>query len=89
MERQPKPTLKQTVNCHSHHIIAPSLWVYIQSKSLFQKMKASHSFHVTLASASGVSKYHTGPLIASILLYLKILQYAQPADIQAFKGLGR
>lgn len=34
-------------------------------------MKASNSFHVTLANASGVSKYHTVPLIASILLYLK------------------
>lgn len=54
----------------------------------FQKMKASHSFHVTLANASGVSKYHTGSLIAFILLYLKILQYAQPADSWALKRLG-
>lgn len=59
------------------------------SKFLCQKMKASQSFHVTLANASGVSKYHTTSLIASILSYLKIVQYAQPADSPALKGLGR
>lgn len=65
---------QQTVNCHSRHIIAASLWVDTQSKLLCQKVKASLSFHVTLTSASGVSEYHTAPLIASILLYLKIVQ---------------
>lgn len=67
--------------------LLPACGSTLSQNRFFRKMKASHSFHVTLANASGVSKYHTGPLIASILSYLKILQYAQPPDSWALKGL--
>ena len=92
-EGKQNPHAPQTVNCHPHHVGARSPWIYTQSESPLKerkkKKKASHSLYVTLASASGVSKYHTGPLIASILSYLKILLYARPADSRARKGRGR
>lgn len=73
------PHACQTVDCHSHHIIALCLWVYTQSQFLCHKWK-HHTLSVTLANASGVSKYQTQRLIASIFLYLRAVQCSQLAD---------
>lgn len=65
-EGKQNPQAQQTANCH---IIAASMWAHTQSK--FPSHDRKHNFHVTLADASGVSKYQTKPPIAPTLLYLK------------------